>query len=114
MKILLLATSLILALSGCAHQQQNTVTHYRWVGDQSVASTQARLEGDFAQCRYDVRKLAMSRPQPAFSPVRGYNDPNMGAAANNMAAAFAGQISPSVIEECMSARGWRAEYVTQE
>ena len=109
MKKMLLIISLVLA--GCATAQQGTVSGYRWMGDPAqhpAGDNPAALAAD--QCRWEVRQAAMSRQQPTYVGTGGFNDPQMGMAANQLAAALAATPGPALLDECMAAKGWRLEF----
>lgn len=108
MKKILLAISLVVALSGCATDRE-VVSHYRWMGNPEIPHGLGDLKTADAQCRWEVRQASMGRPQtPLYTG--GYNDPQMGGAMAALGAALASTPGPGLTDECLAAKGWQLEF----
>lgn len=110
MKKMLFVISLAAVLSSCATGQR-TVSAYHWTGDPDESHGIGDLKTAAAQCEWEIRKTTIARPSaaPQYYPgYGGYNDPQMGMAAANIAAIAASMPpGPAVLDECLAAKGWR-------
>lgn len=72
-----------------------------------IDADQGAVKRALAECQWEVRQMAMSRQRSAFAGIGGFNDPNMGMAAANLAAiAASAPPGPAVMDECMAAKGF--------
>ncbi|MHB1140665.1 MAG: hypothetical protein ACYC1T_02750 [Sulfuricaulis sp.] len=77
------------------------------LGNSGPAAVKRAQERALAECRWEVRQMEMSRQRPAFAGTGGFNDPQMGMAAANLAAIAASMPpGPAVMDECMAAKGF--------